>query len=687
MKSTKKSEKPRRYRVDTLLKAGFLLLLFIVTFSLLPREHFKMLKSLKEGDISPIEITSPIDFPIYKTSEELEKERRQALKSVPAFYEFDSTYVDSVRERIKFIKEMGLFRDGLSRNRWEWIVELSANYALDFLKQGIIEDKHLLKTLEVDSIAVVSGDKTRVYPVERIRDQNEVYDELKKIAVQTFENKAERDVFLRIVESLIFPNLRYREDLTNKERSAALARVSPIKEIVHKGEKIVGKHERITEQSGEKLKVLQEKIQSTGYHSYRWFAYLFILFSIFVLGTIYFRERIDRSPRWRELVVIGFAGLIVLVSAYLVRNIKASHYITLIPFFAILINVALGFEPALFYTLLLAIILGLYFPATIFGTFIYNLILGWTAIFITKSFRSRFQIYYVILTLMGVGFITSVFVDLLVFNQVNDIKSLAQASLFSAFLSGVFVVGILPLYERVFRVATDFFLLELSNLNNPLLRELSEKASGTFNHSINVGNLCDAAARAIGANSLLARVGAYYHDIGKIKKPQYFIENQIGMENPHDRLSPRMSALIIISHVKDGVELAEKYGLPGEIIRIIQTHHGTSLLVPFYVKAKQLEGENVKEEDFRYPGPKPSTREEAICMIADSVEAAVRSLKNPTAKTLKETIYEVIRLKLEDGQLDEADITRKDLDKIAEAIYPILLSQFHPRIEYPKEKK
>ena len=685
MKSTKKSEKPPR--LETLLKAGFLLLLFVITLTLLPREHFKNIKNLKEGEISPIEVISPIDYPIYKTSVELQKEREAALKSVPAFYEFDTTYVDSVREWIDRIKRTGLFKDGVPQSRWEWIVELSADYSLDYLKRGVIEDKHLLKSLGVDSVAIVKGNIIKVYPVESIKDQNDVYEELKRVAIQTFENRNERDVFLKIVKRLIFPNLRYREDLTNKARNAALARISPIKEIVHKGEKIVGKHERITEESREKLRILQEKIQSTGYHSYRWFAYLFILLSIYVLGTIYFLERIERRPGWRELIVIGFAGIIVLLSAYLVRNIHVSQYITLVPFFAILINVALGFEPALFYTLLLSIILGLYFPSSVFGTFIYNLILGWTAIFITKSFRSRFQIYYVILTLMIVGFVTSIFTDLLVFNRVTDVKILAQASLFSAFLSGVFVVGILPLYERVFRVATDFFLLELSNLNNPLLRELSEKASGTFNHSINVGNLCDAAARAIGANSLLARVGAYYHDIGKIKKPQYFIENQMGKENPHDRLSPRMSALIIISHVKDGVELGEKYGLPGEIIRIIQTHHGTSLLVPFYVKAKQLEGENVKEDDFRYPGPRPSTREEAICMIADSVEAAVRSLKNPTAKTLKETIYEIIRLKLEDGQLDEADITRKDLDKIAEAIYPILLSQFHPRIEYPREKK
>ena len=685
MRNTRKSELP--WRLATVARFLFILVLFVITLYFVPREHFTMIREIQVGKISPVEITSPVDFKIYKTPEELQKERDKVLSELPAYFIFDSSAVESVKTSLDLISKNGTFRDGLSENRWKWILELSGNYVLDFVKRGVLSDKHFLKVIGVRKVAIVRGTRTTVFPIEEVKDRNEVLKELNKIAVQTFENPAERKIFLNISSRILFPSLKYDENLTNKVKNEALAKISPVKVEVKKGEKIIGKHELITPQTYEELQVLKEKMKSYHGTSARWIADLFILVAIFLLGTIYFRDRIQKNPDWRELIVIGVSALIVLIGAYLVRNIHASYFITLIPFYSILLNVALGFEPSLFYTMLLSIILALYFPFNSFGIFLYNLFLGWTSIFTTKSFRSRFQIYYVIVTLFVVSFITSIFIELMYGNRVHNVPALIQAALFSAFLSGVFVVGILPLYERVFRVATDFFLLELSNLNNPLLRELSEKASGTFNHSINVGNLCDAAARAIGANSLLARVGAYYHDIGKVKKPQYFIENQIGMENPHDKLSPRMSALIIISHVKDGVELAEQYGLPNEIIRIIKTHHGTSLLVPFYVKAKQMEGEGVKEEDFRYPGPKPSTKEEAICMIADSVEAAVRSLKNPTAKTLKETIHEIIRAKLEDGQLDEADITRKDLDKIAEAIYPILLSQFHPRIEYPKEKK
>ncbi len=687
MKSIIRNNIPRKVELQFVLKTTYVIVLLLLTLYFMPREHFRLYKKMRVGDISPVEITSPIDFVIYKTPEELLTERRKVLKNVPAYFVFDSTAIESTLTRLKKIREQKLFKNGITENRWRWILELSGNYVVDFEKRGVLDDKKFLKSIGVHNIAIVIGNRTNVFPLDQVLDRNEVLQNLKRVAIQTFENKNERDIFIKISRSVLFPSLKYNEELTRKVKNEALSRISAIKEQVKRGEKIIGKHEVITPRTYEELQVLSEKVKTSSIYSSKWFASMFIVLALFILGTFYFRERVQKTPHWKELIVIGVSGLIVLLAAYLVRNIGASFFITLIPFFSILLNVALGFEPSLFYTLILSIILGLYFPQHVFGIFIYNLFLGWTSIFITKEFKSRFQIYYVILTLIFVGFLTAIFVELFYYGRVSKIATIVQTSIFSAFLSGVFVVGILPLYERVFRVATDFFLLELSNLNNPLLKELSEKASGTFNHSINVGNLCDAAARAIGANSLLARVGAYYHDIGKMKKPHYFIENQIGMENPHDKLSPRMSALIIISHVKDGVELAEQYGLPNEIIRIIKTHHGTSLLVPFYVKAKQLEGEGAKEEDFRYPGPKPSSREEAICMIADSVEAAVRSLKNPTAKTLKETIYEIIKLKLDDGQLDEADITRKDLDKIADAIYPILLSQFHPRIEYPREKK
>jgi len=234
--------------------------------------------------------------------------------------------------------------------------------------------------------------------------------------------------------------------------------------------------------------------------------------------------------------------------------------------------------------------------------------------------------------------------------------------------------------EALFRKTTELSYIELASLNHPLLKELSEKAPGTFAHSIIVGNMAEAGARTVGANETIAKLGGYYHDIGKIYNPEYFIENQTGRENPHDKLDPVKSAQIIISHVKKGVELAKKYRLPQEIIDIIQTHHGDTLLWPFYKKAKDL-GLPVKEEQFRYPGPRPRTPEEAIVMLADSSEAASRSAD--TEEELRRIVDSVFEQRIKEGQLDLVPLSRRDLERIKDAFIPIMITFRHQRPRYP----
>jgi putative nucleotidyltransferase with HDIG domain len=256
--------------------------------------------------------------------------------------------------------------------------------------------------------------------------------------------------------------------------------------------------------------------------------------------------------------------------------------------------------------------------------------------------------------------------------------------------SGFVVSSILPVFEAGFAYTTDIKLLELANLNHPLLRELILRSPGSYHHSMMVGSLCEAAAEEIGCNSLLARVGAYYHDIGKSKNPGYFAENQKFGENPHDKLKPNMSALIIKAHVKDGIEMARQQRLPKEIIAFIEQHHGTSLISYFYHRAKQLEDPNipeVNEKDYRYPGPKPQMRETAICLLADGIEAASRSMKVKSPDKLKGLVQTMINRAFTDGQLDECDLTLKDLNAIADAFTRILTGIYHHRPEYPGGKK
>jgi cyclic-di-AMP phosphodiesterase PgpH len=257
-------------------------------------------------------------------------------------------------------------------------------------------------------------------------------------------------------------------------------------------------------------------------------------------------------------------------------------------------------------------------------------------------------------------------------------------------LSGVIATGVLPLVEMSFGFTTDIKLLELSNLDQPLLRDLMVQAPGTYHHSVIISNMVEATAKAVQARPLLAKVSAYYHDIGKMKKPLYFIENQMGGENRHEKLAPSMSSLILISHVKDGVELAKEHKLGREIIDIIQQHHGTTLISYFYQKAKDrmaAKGERsteIKEEDFRYPGLKPQTKEAGLVMLADMVEAASRSLVDPTPARIQGMVQKIINNVFSDGQLDDCELTLKDLHEIAKSFNKTLSGIFHHRIEYPE---
>ena len=256
------------------------------------------------------------------------------------------------------------------------------------------------------------------------------------------------------------------------------------------------------------------------------------------------------------------------------------------------------------------------------------------------------------------------------------------AAITSGILSGALTIGLMPFFESFFGMLSDMRLIELSNPNHPLLKKVLTETPGTYHHSVMVANLADAACESVGANGLLARVGSYYHDIGKTVRPNFFIENQHGNVNPHDELSPEKSRDIIIAHAVDGAELLAKHKMPPEIVDIARQHHGTSFLKFFYVKAKEM-GQDVVEDDFRYPGPKPQTKEIAIISIADSVEAAVRSMKEPTPEKIANLVRSIINGKLNDGQFDECDLSVKELKKIENVICETLNGIFHSRIEYP----
>lgn len=304
-----------------------------------------------------------------------------------------------------------------------------------------------------------------------------------------------------------------------------------------------------------------------------------------------------------------------------------------------------------------------------------------------KRLQQRNDILYSSIYIAAFNMIITFSMGTLISNNILDVIKKTGYAGAGSVLAAILTIGFLPLFESMFDIVTVIKLLELSNPNNPLMRKLLMEAPGTYHHSVLVANLAELAAEAVGGNPVLARIAAYYHDVGKTKRPYFFKENQTGKENPHDKISPNLSTLIITSHVKDGLEMAKENNLPKVIQDIIQQHHGTTLVKYFYYTAKNNaeNPEEIKEEDFRYMGPIPQFKESGIIMLADGVEAAVRSIPDPTKGKIEEMVNNIIKDKLNTGQLDDCDLTLKDLDKIRESFLKSLNGIYHQRIEYPTD--
>ncbi|WP_158542382.1 HD family phosphohydrolase [Lujinxingia litoralis] len=514
-----------------------------------------------------------------------------------------------------------------------------------------------------------------------------------------------RQAVLTTATALVRPNTTYNESKTLEKRRAARESVADqvVSEEFRRGQIIIDKGHIITERH---YRIVREMLE--GDDSFQTTQVLtgVAIFSLLLLLVFYgFGRRNIRKfrPQPRDIVFMGTTLLVMLLFTRVgvalstalaeqlsVIPVEAWYYAIPVAAGGMLIRLVLDSEHAVIFTLLFAVLVGviadnsLFFSAfTAMGTLV-----GVTTV---QQVKHRMALMWSGLA-VGVVNASAIVAFLLLQGELLQVSAIAHIALGFAggVASGFFISAVLPLFEAVFGYTTDIKLLELANLNHPLLRELVLRAPGSYHHSMMVGSLCEAAAEEIGANSLLCRVGASYHDIGKAKNPQYFAENQKLGENPHDKLKPNMSALIIKAHVKDGLDMARQHRLPVEIQDFIVQHHGTSLIAYFYHKAKQAEDPDipeVDEKDFRYPGPRPQTRETAICLLADGVEAASRAMPNPSPARLKGLVQTMINKAFTDGQLDECDLTLQDLNKIARAFTRILTGIYHHRPEYPGGKR
>ncbi|OQY23197.1 MAG: phosphohydrolase [Desulfobacteraceae bacterium 4572_35.2] len=569
------------------------------------------------------------------------------------------------------------------------------------LGRKIVGNLDLFKTNWQGAISIrdlATQEEYDVIETANVVGLNDVFLSLENSLFPDGTSQQDADLLLSVIQRLIRPNLTFNQSETEARRRAAAEAVLPVLLQVKPGEMIVREGERVTEEQVRKLHALQSSVD--GLKMLRsafglFLAVLLLFYTVHRFAKVNIRKY---APDLRDLIFLAliFSSFFVVAKVGIFISmamqsafpyVDSACYYYALPFAAgaMLIRIVLNSEVAYVFALLFSILIGMLFGNNLFMA-VYVLVGSVTAAHWVRHSKARSSLYRAgfYLSLVNMGMVLAIFT---ISDHVFDIQLLYRLGF--AFVSGfgcaVMVNGTIPMIESLFKYTTDFKLLELANMNTPILRELMIQAPGTYHHSIIVGNLVENAAESIGANPLLARVAAYYHDIGKIKKPLYFAENMRLAENRHDKLAPSMSALILISHVKDGVEIAREHKLGKNLIDIIHQHHGTSLIKFFYDKAQQRDKEaQVKEQDYRYPGPKPQTREAALIMLADAVEAAGRTLSEPTPARIQGMVQKIINKIFIDGQLDECELTLKDLHEIAKSFNRILSGIFHHRVEYPE---
>lgn len=480
---------------------------------------------------------------------------------------------------------------------------------------------------------------------------------------------------------LIQPNVVIDTQKVNRARDEAMAAVDPV--TIMRGEIILRKGDVVRE---EHISIMQDLgLIKTGL-DYRAVIGLVLLVLVLLLGLgVYIYQ--EHPEIFETPGRLGLLGLIILAVALIGRVLTLvqwplTPYLSPMALSGLLLTLLVDSKVASIATVLLAVVLAVMNGFSLNILFI-TLIGGFAAILSISRVSQRGDLMRAGFIVGGMNFAGMVALGLI--QQDPRLVLHSYLGILNGFFSSIAAIGVLPYLESVFGITSAIRLLELSNPNHPLLRRMMLEAPGTYHHSILVGNLAEAAAESIGADGLLARVGAHYHDIGKIKRPYFFVENQIGMDNPHDKMAPTLSTLIITSHVKDGLELAREYKLPEVVTQFIAQHHGTDLVKFFYHRAMETSEGTIEEQDFRYPGPKPQSKEVAIVSLADAVEAAVRSLSKPTPGKIEALVKKIIKDRLTSGELDQSELTFQDLDKIGSAFVKVIIGMFHARIEYPEE--
>lgn len=622
-----------------------------------------------------------------KRTEQHRKEVAQKVEPVmaPAEDDFIKTNLQTLQSSVMQIRKKNV-ELAIKKEELGILFDLSDNSKRDFIINFLLkaDDNILHEVFDKSNLTLTNilheGITERDYEKDNI-DQIILNNMVSNVS------KRQVSVIKAMLEQVIVPNLVVDEFATEIARKNAQNSVKPYEVVFQKGDKILFEGEPVT-------RLKRDALRQAGYNVYQlnWQGLAAIYIIVFIgtslfLSYMKFFEKDFMQPRY--LSIAAFLSLLIAIIAVLIPT-GFSPYVIPIPAFLILMSIFTKPRIAFVAAVILLSVMSIGYQYNIQYLVAFLLLSILSAIAVSQiRYAERVDViktgFYI--GIAGLIIVLSIYILEKCLIEVDNVLLLKNCIfiLLNGIFSAIIASGLMPLFESAFKIITPYGLAELGDHNQKLLKRLQMDAPGTYHHSLMVSNLCEAAAEAIGADPILARVGALYHDIGKLKRPLFFVENQsyFLIENPHNKFTPRISKMIITAHPKDGLEIAKEYHLPQVVQNFIIQHHGEGLASYFYNQAVKEEGvENVKEEQFRYPGPKPNTKETAILMIADAVESAVRSLKNPTPEEIEGMINKIIVERLNDGQLSDSPLTLKDIKTIASTFSRILRGMQHNRIKY-----
>ncbi len=668
---------------------GYKLLLFISTTFLIvylfPKSG-KFKYNFEKGKPWQSEnLYAPFNFAIKKTDAEITTEKQEIKDASPLYFNLDASVPNTITNNFQR-QFKSVFSDTIPVYTRNDLKDAGIQIIDKLYHFGVLNEEHNYS--DTKKVIILEGrvEKEQTQFVNLVKEN-----QLKAIIVKVLESKdllTYKNEFTSLFFDLVEPNLEFNKEFSSRVLQEELDKVSYIRGSVERETLIISKGEVVEGVKFQILKSLESEYESQVWNksNYIWIVFAYTLLVALALLMLLLFLRKYRMSVFENNVKVTFiffnVAFMVLITTLVVNYNSQYIYVVPICILPLVLKAFFDARLGLFTHVLTVLLLGLVVPNSYEYMFL-QIIAGIVTILTVSELYKRANLF------ISVGQITLIYiVAYFAFFVIHEgsVETL-QWETFGLFvlcgLATLFVQPLIYAYEKLFGLVSDVSLLELSDTNTKLLKELSNKAPGTFHHSLNVANLAEAAANEIGANAMLVRVGALYHDIGKMKNPTYFTENQSTGINPHDELSPTESAQIIINHVIDGIEIARKNNLPDRVIDFIRTHHGTSLVYYFYMNEKEV-NELIEIEDFMYPGPKPFSKETAILMMCDSVEAASKSLKEPTSTKIDDFVESILNKQMNDDQFLNANITFKEIQSIKKILKQKLTNIYHLRIEYPE---